>query len=133
MHAKTGRTAGLTPFESVFGKDAIKPLLLRLPLDKAGAWNDERLLDTAGQAMPLHHVRGSAQILDAAVGTASNKDVLNSHILHPLSLGESHIIQRFLRSGALGCVRKALRFGNCPGNRPHLYRKSVVWGRDGAV
>src|SRR3546814_6200256 len=36
IHAKTGRTAGLTPFESGFGKDAIKPLLLRLPLDKAG-------------------------------------------------------------------------------------------------
>src|SRR3546814_9370406 len=39
IHAKTGRTAGLTPFESGFGKDAIKPLLLRLPLDKAGAWH----------------------------------------------------------------------------------------------
>src|SRR3546814_15465437 len=64
IHAKTGRTAGLTPFESGFGKDAIKPLLLRLPLDKAGAWNDERLLDTAGQAIPLHHVRGRAQSLD---------------------------------------------------------------------
>src|SRR3546814_2862188 len=73
IHAKTGRTAGLTPFESGFGKDAFKPLLLRLPLDKAGAWNDERLLDTAGQAIPLHHVRGSAQILDAAVGARSEE------------------------------------------------------------
>src|SRR3546814_6692615 len=74
VHAKTGRTAGLTPFESGFGEDAIKPLRLRLPLNKAGAWNDERLLDTASQTMPLHHVRGSAQILDTAVGTASNED-----------------------------------------------------------
>src|SRR3546814_1889548 len=94
-------------------------LRLRLPLNKAGAWNDERLLDTASQTMPLHHVRGSAQILDTAVGTASNEDVFNSHILHPLPLGEAHIIQRFLRSGALGCVRKALRVGNRPGNRPN--------------
>src|SRR3546814_11001939 len=41
-------------------------------------------------------------------------------LFRSLSLGEPHIIQRFLRSGALGCVRKALRVGNCPGNRHHI-------------
>src|SRR5690606_20503498 len=80
VHRKAGRAARFAPFEPGIGEDLVQPLGLCLVLHQPRSGHDDGPPYALGLVPPAKDLGGGAQVLDPAVGAASDKDVLDRNV-----------------------------------------------------
>src|SRR3546814_5912699 len=95
---RSTRTYTLFPYTTLFRSDAIR------------------------HPAAAHHLGRRAQILDAAVGTAADEDMLHGNVPQRRAGGEAHIVERLPRVRLPRRIGEALRIGYGGGDRGDVFR-----------
>src|SRR6185437_1513023 len=125
VHAEAHRAAGVAPLETRLLEHAVEAFLLGLRLHEARARHHQRLAHAGSDALPLHHLRGRAQVLDARVGARADEDLVDPNRGDRRVGLEAHVGKRAFHRVAPHRVLLALGIGHAILDRDHHLGRSA--------
>src|ERR1700674_3614262 len=112
IHADAHAAAGVAPLEARRGENLVEAFFFRLRLDAAGAGHNQRLLDAFSHVLAFDKMGGSAQIVEARIGTRADEDAVHGNIHDGRAGLEAHIFERAFRGLLIVEILEIVRIGD---------------------
>jgi hypothetical protein len=115
VHADAHTAAGVPPLETGGDENLIETFFFGLGFYAAGAGNYQSLLDGLIDVLAFDEVRGGAEIVDAGIGAAADKDAVDVDVNDGSAGFQSHVLQGALGGFLVVEIFEVVGIGNASG------------------